>query len=229
MARRLLRSREKVIVGHDARAFCPRRDVMKRYAVAIAMAVAVSALVAPAAVGHEDNGTGNIAVTYGVTMNTPNGAKAPNGDRVRVQCTFGLGGCGTFTTKDKAVDLSGTFVHTDSGGTVIGAGTWVATELISYESYGCGVVDFDGPGGSPPVTIPPFICGGALKTSVLLTAGSQQFEGILTIFCIVGENPPNSHDELSEEGVTLNIPGVINFNQVDFEGTNNFVQLTPSP
>jgi hypothetical protein len=26
-------------------------------------------------------------------------------------------------------------------------------------------------------------------------------EGILTIFCIVGENPPNSHDELSEEGV----------------------------
>jgi hypothetical protein len=203
---------------------------MKRRAlVAVGLAATLAALVAPAAVGHEENGTGNVAVTYGVTMNMPNGAKAPNGDRVRVQCTFGLGGCGTFTTKDKAVNLSGTFVHTDSGGTVVGEGTWVATQLISYESYGCGVVDFDGPGGAPPVTIPPFICGGALKLRVLLTAGTQQFEGILTIFCIVGDNPPNSHDELAEEGVTLNVPGVVNFNKVDFVGTNNFVQLTPAP
>jgi hypothetical protein len=199
----------------------------RRFAVAVGLAATLAALAAPAAVGHGDNGTGNQAVTYGVTMNTPNGARAPSGDRVRVQCTFGLGGCGTFTTKDKAVSMSGTFVHTDSGGTVVGAGTWVATQLISFDPYGCGIVDFDGPGGAPPVIIPPFICGGALKLGVLLTAGTQQLEGILTIFCIVGENPPNSHDELSEEGVTLNIPGVVNFNEVDFVGTNNFVRLTP--
>jgi hypothetical protein len=79
------------------------------------------------------------------------------------------------------------------------------------------------------VNVPPFICGGVLKVGVMLTAGTQQAEGILTIFCIVGDNPPNSHDELSEEGITLNVPGLINFNQVDFVGTNNFVQLTPSP
>jgi hypothetical protein len=200
----------------------------RRFTLAVALAATLAALAAPAAVGHGDNGTGNTAVTYGVTMNTPNGAKAPNGDRVRVQCTFGLGGCGTFTTKDKAVDMSGTFVHTDSGGTVVAAGTWVATELLSFDPYGCGVVRFGGP-DSPPVIIPPFICGGALKLRVLLTAGSQQLEGILTIFCIVGENPPNSHDELSEEGVTLNVPGVINFNHVDFVGTNNFVRMTPAP
>lgn len=202
---------------------------MSRFAVAITIAVALIALTAPAAAGHEENGTGNVAVTYGVTMNTPNGAKAPSGDRVRVQCTFGLGGCGTFTTKDKAVNLSGTFVHTNASGNVVASGTWVATQLISYEAYGCGVVDFDGPGGTPPVNIPPFICGGALKLSVLLMAGGQQFEGLLTIFCIVGDNPPNSHDELSEEGVTLNVPGIINFNEVDFVGTNNFVQMTPAP
>lgn len=203
---------------------------MKRlFVVVIAVMVAITILAAPGSMAHEENGTGNVAVTYGVTMNTPNGAKAPNGDRLRVQCTFGLGGCGTFTTKDTAVNMSGTFVHTDSGGTVIGAGTWVSTRLISYESYGCGVVDFDGPGGSPPVNIPPFICGGALKVAVQLTAGTQQAEGILTVFCIVGDDPPNSHDELSEEGVTLNVPGLINFNEVDFVGTNNFVQMTPSP
>jgi hypothetical protein len=201
----------------------------RRLLVAVGLAAMLAALAAPAAVGHEENGTGNVAVTYGVTMSAPNGAKAPSGDRVRVQCTAVLGGCGTFTTKDKAVSLSGTFVHTDSGGTVVRSGTWVATQLISYESYGCGVVDFDGPGGAPPVNIPPFICGGALKVRVLLTAGTEQLEGVLTIFCIVGDNPPNSHDELAEEGVTLNVPGVVNFNHVDFVGTNNFVQLTPAP
>jgi hypothetical protein len=202
---------------------------MRCFSFALAVTAAVVAMFAPSAVGHSDNGTGNVAVTYGVTMNTPNSATAPSGDRVSMQCTFGLGGCGTFTTKDKAASLAGTFVHTDSVGTVVAAGTWVATQLISFEAYGCGVVDFDGPGGAPPVTIPPNICGGVVKVGVVLTAGGQQLEGILTIFCIVGENPPNSHDELAEEGITLNIPGVINFNKVEFTGTNNFVQLTPAP
>jgi hypothetical protein len=198
-----------------------------RLATFLVTAGVLAALAAPVSMGGEGNGTGNVAVTYGVTMNTPNGAKSPSGDRVTVQCTFGLGGCGTFTTKDNAVNMSGTFVHTNSAGTVVGSGTWVATQLISYTEYGCGGVDFDGPGGAPPVSIPPFICGGALKIGVLLTAGTQQMEGILTVFCIVGENPPNSHDELAEEGVTLSIPGVINFNQVDFVGTNNFVKAAP--
>jgi hypothetical protein len=200
-----------------------------RFTAALAAISVAVAIFAPSAVGGRDNGTGNVPVTYGVTMAMPNGAKAANGDRVRAQCAPGLGACGTFTTKDKAVNMHGTFVHTDSDGNVIRAGTWDATQLISFVAYGCGVVDFDGPGGAPPVSIPPFICGGALKIRVLLTAGSEQLDGIMTIFCIVGENPPNSHDELAEEGITLNIPGVRNFNHVDFTGTNNFVQLTPAP
>jgi len=34
------------------------------------------------------------------------------------------------------------FTHTDSGGTVKGAGTWRADELLNYQSYGCGIVHF---------------------------------------------------------------------------------------
>src|SRR5687768_15247510 len=104
---------------------------MRRVAIALALTAALVAISAPSALGHRDNGTGNVAITYGVTMTAPNGARAPSGDHVSVQCTAGLGGCGTFTTKDKAVNMSGTFVHTDNAGTVVGAGTWVATELIS--------------------------------------------------------------------------------------------------
>src|SRR5688572_22033176 len=95
-------------------------EMRKRLAIAVVLAAICAMSAGPVAIAGEDNGTGNVAVTYGVTMNTPNGAVAPGGDRVRVQCTPGLGGCGTFTTKDKAVNLHGTFVHTDSAGTVVG-------------------------------------------------------------------------------------------------------------
>lgn len=186
----------------------------RRLALIFLVAAVVSALTAPAAVGNGDNGTGNAPVTYALSMTDPNGGQAPNGDRVSVWCTAEP--CGTFTTKDKNVTMSGFFAHTDSQGNALGGGTWVATQLISFDPYGCGVL-----AGTP---IPSDICGGALKLRVLLV-GSQQLEGVLTIFCVAGENPPNSHDEEIEEGVTLNIPGVINFNHVYEMEHNHFVRL----
>jgi len=56
---------------------------------------------------------------------------------------------------------------------------------------------------------------------VSLTTPLGQLDGILTVFCVVGPNPPNSHDE---DGVTLDVPGVINFNHAG-GGGNVYVQL----
>ena len=151
--------------------------------------------------------------TFDLIMPVPNYAEAPNGDMVAV-----LGG-GTFSVHPKSVTASGTFEHTDSAGNILGGGTWSATDLLSYQSYGCGVV-FGG-------AIDPNFCGGAVKLRVVLTAGASQFDGILTVFCIIGPNPPNSHDEPSEEGVTLNIISVINFNQVAPGGANIYIRTSP--
>jgi hypothetical protein len=159
--------------------------------------------------------------TYLLRMGAPNQGIAPNGDRVLVTCATRQGNCGTFQIhpKDLPTPPAGEFVHMSAAGTMIGAGTWMATELLDYQSYGCGIVSFSG------VMLPPNFCGGKLKMRVLVTpTGSPvSFDGILTVFCIVGPNPPNSHDEPIGEGVTLDVFGVANFNHTN-GGMNIYIK-----
>lgn len=56
-----------------------------------------------------------------------------------------------------------------------------------------------------------------------LTAGGATFGGILTVFCIVGPKAPSSHNTPPGEGVTLDIPGVINFNHT-VQGANIYIR-----
>jgi hypothetical protein len=43
------------------------------------------------------------------------------------------------------------------------------------------------------------LCGGAVELRVVLDTPLGQHQGILTVFCIVGQNPA-SHNHPSEEG-----------------------------
>ena len=141
-----------------------------------------------------------------VELEAPNVAQAPNGDRVAVT------GHAMITVNPKSATGGGNFTHTlASGGTI--SGTWTATELLEYQSYGCGVV-----GG---MTIPSNLCGGAVKLRVTLTVGTTHLGGILTVFCLIGPNPPNS----ASEGITLVVPGIINFNKV-VTGENVYVRMS---
>jgi hypothetical protein len=179
---------------------------MKRGPVLIAiLALAVSIVLPSTALA--DSATH----TYQFHMEHPNVSQASNGDRVAVT------GMGTFSVHPDSVRGGGTFTHTNAGGSVIGRGTWTATELLEYQSYGCGVVL-----GNP---FPPNFCGGALKMRIVATPSGTnlQIEAILTIFCIVGPNPPNSHDDPSGEGIHLVVPGIVNFNKI-VEGMNIFIQ-----
>ncbi len=146
--------------------------------------------------------------TYQLHLEEPNVARAPNGDMVSVT------GMGTFTVNPKSATGSGSFTHTNSQGTILGSGTWTATELLSFQLYGCGVVL-----GMP---IPDNFCGGKLQLRVTLTpTGGTPHDGILWVYCIIGPNPPNS----AEEGVRLLIPGVINFNEV-VTGDNVYIRTS---
>jgi hypothetical protein len=150
---------------------------------------------------------------YLLEMEAPNVAQAPNGDRVAVT------GEGEFQVHPKAVEARGGFTHTNAAGTVLATGTWAATRLLDYQSYGCGVVV-----GNP---IPANLCGGKLKMAVVLTPDgtSLQIPAILTVFCIIGPNPPNTHDDPSGEGVTLVVPGIVNFNKL-VSGDNVYIQTS---
>jgi hypothetical protein len=149
--------------------------------------------------------------TYRLEMDSPNLGVAANGDQIAIT------GEGEFSVNPNAVEAEGEFVHTDSGGNVIASGTWKATQLIEYQSYGCGEVFGD--------RIDPNACGGALKMRVTLTpeGTSLHVPGIMTVICVIGPNPPDSVFGPRTEGVTLNVPGVNNFNH-SIGGENIYVR-----
>jgi hypothetical protein len=149
--------------------------------------------------------------TYMLEMDGPNFGSAPNGDVVTIT------GHADFSVNPKSADGSGTFTHT-SNGTVVASGTWTASELLDYQSYGCGIV-----AGIP---LPPDFCGGKVKLRVTLTTPIGQLPATMTVICIIGPNPPNSaFGEKRSEGAMLDVPGVINFNHTA-GGDNVIVQTS---
>jgi hypothetical protein len=156
--------------------------------------------------------------SYQLHLELPNVSQASNGDRVSIT------GEGEFSIHPKSATADGRFVHTDSSGTVLAAGTWTATGLLEFQPYGCGVVhNFPTPGATTP--LPPDFCGGAVKMTVTLTPDGTTLAipGTLTVFCIIGPDPPNSHDDPTGEGIHLVVPGIANFNEIVF-GMNMYIR-----
>jgi len=125
-------------------------------------------------------------------------AEADNGDLAR------LAGHGRFDLSTGTAEGGGVFAHTDGDGTLLGFGKWKATGLEDFEPFGC-----DGAG------FPENFCGGVLTLDVRLigvslSAGAAEFDGVLVIHCLIGPDVP----EGEEEGVTLDIPGVIDFDEI---------------
>ena len=139
--------------------------------------------------------------TYMLEMGEPNLGVAANGDQIAVTLT----GESEFSVNPNSITAAGGFTHTDSGGNVEATGTWTATGLINYQSD---------------------LCGGAVKMSVTLTpAGtSLHLPGTMTVFCVIGTHAPQSILGPLTEGVTLNVPGIINFNH-SAGGDNEYVQI----
>jgi len=50
--------------------------------------------------------------------------------------SFEMSGAGTLEIQNKSVRASGTFAHKAPSGNVLDAGVWIATELVSFHSYG---------------------------------------------------------------------------------------------
>jgi hypothetical protein len=186
---------------------------MRRSAL-VALAVAGLLALMPASAAADPN---NESATFELHVDVPNVAMASNGD------TIGITGTGTFSVHPKSVDVSGTFTHNHAGGDTV-AGTWTATDLLSFEFYGCGVVSSIG------VTLPPNFCGGALKMRVVLMPAGTNFvvPGIITVFCVIGPQAPPTHDnptQPGEEGVTVVVPGIANFNEI-VSGMNRYVRTS---
>jgi hypothetical protein len=181
--------------------------------IALMLAAALLALVPGRATADPNNASG----TWELHLEVPNVAMASNGD------TLALTGMGVFSTHPKTVTASGGFTYNVAGGGTL-TGTWTATDLLSFEFYGCGVIPSIG------ATLPPNFCGGALRMRVVFTpAGtSLTIPGIITVFCVIGPQAPPPHDnptEPGEEGATAVVPGIANFNKI-VSGMNVYIQTS---
>jgi hypothetical protein len=155
--------------------------------------------------------------TFLLVAEAPNVGVAANGETITITCEGGEHVCGTFSAHPKSIEASGEFAHFLADGSLFASGTWMATELISFQSYGCGEVL-----GDP---IPPEFCGGVVRFAASFGTPIGELDGIITVFCIVGPKAPASHDDPSGEGVTVVVPGIINFNHTG-GGENVFIQTS---
>src|SRR5438093_13675280 len=75
---------------------------------------------------------GSATHNYTLVMEGANFGVAPNGDQIAIE-----GDVDFSVNPNTLVEGGGTFTHTSAAGTVLATGTWEATGLIDYQSYGC--------------------------------------------------------------------------------------------
>ena len=184
------------------------RETMRRWIAPVLVFIAAFASAPAVQAAHSSD-------TFLLVAEADNTGTAANGDHVAVTVDEGS----WFDGSPKAVSATGEFTHFDADGNVRGAGTWTATSLISFDFYGCRLI--------PSVGVDlgdDNLCGGAVKMAVVLDTPMGQFPGMLTVFCVVGPQAPASHRPPEGEGVTLNVPGIVNFNHTG-GGENIYVRI----
>lgn len=185
---------------------------MKRIAAILAVFVLVPAL-AGGAQASSDNVSAkldyHIADAFIQSAGEPpqTGAEATatvGGDHIRVV------GSGTFNTAAGTATGGGTFVHTSASDVIVGFGTWTATRLSSFTSYGCGLQ-----GGEK---VPANFCGGLATMTVHVSGtlvhpagGHVELDAILVVDCKLGTPPATAH-----EGIKLDArPNAPNFDMTN--------------
>jgi len=147
--------------------------------------------------------------TYALHMEVPQVSQAANGDVVSIT------GEGLFSIHPKTVSANGNFTHSDSQGNVLGSGTWVATQLLSFQPYGCGVCARF-PNSSQPLWRQ---ADAARPAHFRIRSVRGHSFGVLHHW----PQSPNSHDDESGEGARLDIIGVNNFNKI-VSGGNVYIK-----
>jgi hypothetical protein len=144
----------------------------------------------------------------GDSTTCPAVVKSANGD------SYEMSGAGTLTPQSKSVTAAGTFTHKSTDGIVLETGVWIASELVSFDSYGIapGALMREGRAFGPPQFGPMRLrmfsgstpAGGRAVLHIrLLPVRGLAKNAMLQVNCAIGKVPP----EHQVEGVRLAFEG----------------------
>ena len=164
----------------------------------------------------------------GDSTTCPAVVKSANGD------SYEMSGAGTFTSQSKLVTAAGTFTRKSADGVVLETGVWVASELVSFDSYGIapGALMREGRAFGPPLFGPmrsrmfsgPMPAGGRAVFHVrLMPVRGLAKNATLQVNCALGKAPP----EHQVEGIRLTFEGGgVEFNE-EVSGRTLFLLTRP--
>ncbi len=132
--------------------------------------------------------TAGFSYVFGIEVGFPGvpSAIAKNGDRIDISLNVDDA---PFTFHPKAISGGGDFTIRTAGGAVLSTGTWTATKLISFKSYGST--------DDPDLGL---VFGGKLQLHIELSTGEK---GILRLTCTDFGNPPPG----AVQGMRLKVVG----------------------
>jgi hypothetical protein len=150
--------------------------------------------------------------------------------------TFELSGAGTFDVHGKSVTATGTFAHKSPNGNVLETGVWLASELMSFDSYGAAPNAFPRQGrgfgpramgpGRTQATLGPMPTGGLAAFRIrLLPMQGRPTNAVLQVNCALGEVPR----ERSVEGIRLRLERNNAEYSEEVGGRVMFLSMRPEP
>jgi len=142
----------------------------------------------------------------GYSSACPATAKANQGD------SYELSGAGTFDVQGKSVTATGTFAHKSPNGNMLETGVWLASELVSFDSYGAApnALPRQGTGFGPRAMRPGRMQGalGSMPTGGLavfrirlLPLQGPSTNAVLQVNCALGNVPR----ERQVEGIRITL------------------------
>ena len=169
--------------------------------------------VAPA-IAQTGNSDYTLLVGAGFLCDSADSSACPAAVKSADGASYEMSGAGTLASQSKSVTAAGTFTHKTTDGVVLETGVWVASELVSFDSYGIapGALMREGRALGPPPFGPmrmrmfsgPMAAGGlaVLRIRLLPVLGSAK-NATLQVNCALGKVP----DEHQVEGIRLALEG----------------------
>jgi hypothetical protein len=190
-------------------------------------------LAAVPALAQSSNGDYLFLVGSGYLCDTGDSSACPGVVKSLQGDSYEMSGAGALSTQSKSVTAAGTFTHKSADGNSLETGIWIATELVSFNSYGIapGLMRGGQPFGPPPfgprrspMLSGPMPAGGLAVFRVrLLALRGLSKTALLQVNCPQGRVP----DDHQTEGIRLTIEGGGGEFDQEISGRTLFVLTRP--